>query len=60
MSDVSIEWLEAIVAGQLERQRSANELTKQIVIRAYERIAISEALLKFKVPRVWHPEPPKH
>ena len=53
------EWLERYLEARRKRLREGTELTHRMLNRSREQIALSAELLKFEVPVVWHPEPPK-
>jgi hypothetical protein len=59
MSTDDAEWIASYLAVRIERMKAAHELTREMLSRSYEQLAKSEELLKFGVPAVWHPEPPK-
>jgi hypothetical protein len=58
--DVNLqEWIEQHVAPVRKRTRRGAELTQRVLQRSYERLEISEALLRTPLPGVWHPQRPK-
>lgn len=57
MSNESVPWSLQCLTVRLERLKAANELTREMLRRSYEQLAISKDLLKRDVPKVWHPEP---
>jgi hypothetical protein len=45
-----------IVAAKLERLRTGNERTRELVRRSHDSLVISEKLLKTEVPKIRHPK----
>lgn len=46
------------IIATLNRQCAGSDLTREMLIRSRERLAISDLLLKSEVPNVCHAEPP--
>ena len=55
MPDDTEIWTAKRIAAMIDRLRHANVVTQQQLRRSSEQIALSEALLKLPVPKVWHP-----
>ncbi|MCK1655426.1 hypothetical protein IVA88_28935 [Bradyrhizobium sp. 149] len=50
---------EAYFDWQKTHQLDASQTTRQMLRRSREQIAVSMALLRQQVPKIWHPEAPE-
>ena len=54
MLDDVTAWVERHTLIRLERQRVGSDLTREMLLRSREQLAISESLLQAKVSKTWH------
>jgi hypothetical protein len=50
---------EAYLDEQKMHRIDGNQITREMLGRSREQIAVSMALLQHKVPNIWHPEAPQ-
>jgi hypothetical protein len=59
MDSAQVEWIAQWLTAKIERIRAANERSQEMLRLSYERLAISEEILRCSVPSAWHPKPSK-
>jgi hypothetical protein len=59
MSPAGREWLEQSLATLAARTRASTDLTQKMVLRSRRLLDTSKGLLRFEVPKTWHPKPPQ-
>jgi hypothetical protein len=50
---------EAYLGEQKMHRIDGSQMTREMLRRSREQIAVSMALLQHKVPNIWHPDPPQ-